>query len=118
MITSTSATDLISQPQPIPNLKPGTRVTRSQNQWKALLEEFTTSGLSKSTFCKQHRIATSSLYRWQRIFAERAGEVTDFIDVTQPLSGTPLPPSASARDNDWQVELELGPGVVLRLRTT
>ena len=113
MITSTSATDLSSQPQP----KPKTRVMRSQAQWKALLEEFKTSGLTKSAFCKKHRIATSSLYRWQQLFAEHAGP-TDFIDVTQPLSGTPLPPPAHARDNNWQVVLELGAGIVLRLRTT
>ena len=90
---------------------------RSQNQWKALLEEFNSSGLTKSAFCKKHRIATSSLYRWQRLFAEQAGEITDFIDVTQPLSITPSPPPAHARDNDWQVELELGAGVILRIRT-
>ena len=115
MITSTSATDLLSQPQP--NHKPRTRVMRSRGQWKALLEEFNTSELTKSAFCKKHRIATSSLYRWQQLFAEHVG-VTDFVDVTQPLSSTPLPPPAPSGDNDWQVELELGAGIVLRLRTT
>jgi len=114
MITSTSATDLLSQPQP--NHKPRTRVMRSRGQWKALLEEFNTSELTKSAFCKKHRIATSSLYRWQQLFAEHVG-VTDFVDVTQPLSSTPLPPPAPSGDNDWQVELELGAGIVLRLRT-
>ena len=116
MITSTSATALHTQPQTHP--KSTIRVTRSQDQWKALLEEFTTSGLTKSAFCKRHRIATSSLYRWQRLFAEQSGEVTDFIDVTPPLSINPSPSPAPAGDNDWQVELELGPGFVLRLRTT
>ncbi len=119
MITSTSATDLPSQPpQSKPNLKPRTRVTRSQGQWKALLEEFSNSGLTKSAFCKKHRIATSSLYRWQQLFAEPAGGATDFIDVTQPLSSTPRPVPTFVRDSDWQVELELGAGIVLRLRTT
>ena len=116
MITSTSPTELLSQAQPNPNLKSRTRVMRSQGQWKALLEEFNTSGLTKSAFCKKHRIATSSLYRWQQLLAEHAGP-TDFIDVTQPLSSTPVPPPAPSGDNDWQVELELGADVVLRLRT-
>ena len=115
MITSTPATDLPSQPKP--NLRPRSRLTRSRSQWKALLEEFNSSGLTKSAFCTKHQIATSSLYRWQRLFVEQAGEVTDFIDVTQPLSGTPLPPTTPVRDNAWQVELELGTGIVLRLRT-
>jgi len=117
VITSTSATDLLSQPQPKPNPRPRTRVMRSKAQWKALLEEFSNSGLTKSAFCKKHRIATSSLYRWQQLIAEHVG-VTDFIDVTQPLSSAPVPPPAPAEDNDWQVELELGAGIVLRLRTT
>ena len=118
MITSTPATGLHSQPQSEPNLKPRTRVMRTQRQWKALLNEFNDSGLTRSAFCKKHRIATSSLYRWQQLFAEQSGEATDFIDVTQPLSSTPPPAPALARDSDWQVELELGAGIVLKLRTS
>ena len=92
MITSTPATGLLSQSQPEPNLKPGTRVVRTQRQWKALLNEFNDSGLTRSAFCKKHRIATSSLYRWQQLFAKQSGGATEFIDVTQPLSRTPPPP--------------------------
>ncbi len=44
MITATLATDLLSQPQPKPNLKPRTRIMRSRDQWKTLLEEFNNSG--------------------------------------------------------------------------
>lgn len=117
MITSTPATDLPSQQQPKPNLKPRTRVMRSQGQWNALLAEFNNSGLTKTAFCKKHRIATSSLYRWQQLLSEQTG-VTDFIDVTQPLASTPESSLAQVHDNDWQVELELGAGIVLRLRTT
>ena len=124
MITSTPATGLLSQPQPEPNPnpkpkpKPRTRVMRTRHQWKALLNEFNDSGLTRSALCKKHRIATSSLYRWQQLFAQQSGEATDFIDITQPLSSTAPPAPAHARDNDWQVELELGAGIVLRLRTT
>lgn len=116
MITSTSATDLLSQPQP--SFKPGSRVMRTPNQWQALLEAFNDCGLTKIAFCKKHRIAVSSFYRWQQYFANQVDdEATDFIDVTQPLSAVTAPHSIQARDNDWQVELELGAGVVLRLRT-
>ena len=120
MITSTPATSLLSEAQPEPTPKPRTRVMRTQRQWKALLNEFNDSELSRSAFCKKHRIATSSLYRWQQLFAEQSGGASDFIDVTQPLSSTaaPAPAPAHVRDNDWQVELELGVGIVLRLRTS
>ena len=101
-----------SQPQP----KPATRIMRSRSQWKALLEEFNASGLSKSAFCKRHRIATSSLYRWQQLFSQDSGDA-DFVDVTEPLSSTSVAPPFHERDKSWQVELELGAGIVLRLRT-
>jgi transposase-like protein len=112
MIIADSDTALSSQLQP----ESAKRVRRSRRQWKALLEEFSSSGLSKTAFCKKHRIATSSLYRWQQLLSQDAGGI-DFIDVTEPLSSTPVAPFVHERDNTWQVELELGPGIVLRLRT-
>ena len=119
MITPTLATDFLSHPEPQPQPTPRrrARAMRTQEQWKALLEEFNTSGLTKSAFCKKHRIATSSLYRWQQLIGDHAGDA-DFIDVTEPLANAPEPNPVQMHDNDWQVELELGGGMVLRLRTT
>jgi hypothetical protein len=119
MITPTSATDFLSHPEPQPQPTPRrrTRVMRTQDQWKDLLEEFNTSGLTRAAFCKKQRIATSSLYRWQQLFSNR-GSDADFIDVTEPLANVPKSHSVPVRDNDWQVELELGSSIVLRLRTT
>ena len=108
---TTSTTDFILASQP----KPGTRVKRTRQQWKTLLNKFDGSGLTRSAFCKQHQIATSGLYRWQKLFAEESGGAAEFIDVTEPLTNTVAP--APAPDNDWQVELELSGGIVLRLRT-
>lgn len=111
MIISTSDANSPSRPQP----KPAKRIMRSRIQWKALLEEFNTGELTKAAFCKKHRIATSSLYRWQQILSQGTGD-TDFIDVTEPLSITPAPP-VHERDNNWQIELALGTGIVLKIRT-
>jgi hypothetical protein len=118
MITPTSDTHFLPRPevQPQSTSRRRVRVMRTQEQWKALLEEFNTSGLTRAAFCKKHRIATSSLYRWQQLF-EHASD-TDFIDVTEPLANAPGLHPAPVRDNDWQVELELGGGLVLRLRRT
>jgi len=119
MITPTSATNILShpEPKPQPTSKRRARVMRTQEQWKALLEEFNASGLTRTAFCKKHKISTSSLYRWQLFFASSPGD-TDFIDVTQTLSDTSLPPAIQTSENKWQVELELGAGMVLRLRTS
>jgi hypothetical protein len=116
MITSTPATNFLPQPQAKTQRR--ARVMRSQSQWKALLEEFDAGGLTRTAFCKKHRIATSSLYRWQQLLAAQSGGATEFIDVTQSLANAPASPPAHSCDNNWQVELELGAGIVLRLRTT
>ncbi|MGV0033430.1 MAG: IS66 family insertion sequence element accessory protein TnpA [Candidatus Azotimanducaceae bacterium WSBS_2022_MAG_OTU7] len=63
MTTSTPATSVLATSQPEPGRKASTRVMRTRDQWKALLEEFADSRLTRSAFCKTHQIATSSLYR-------------------------------------------------------
>jgi len=92
------------------------KVWRSKAQWQALLDELATSGLTKSAFCQKHAIAPSNLYRWQKILAE-ASAPTGFIDITEPVvQAVPAAPVPSS-DSHWQVELELGAGVVLRVRS-
>jgi hypothetical protein len=113
MIISTSDTSSPSQPQS----QPEKRVMRTRSQWQALLDEFNGSGLTKVAFCKQYGVSTSSLNRWQRILEKKSGSA-DFIDVTEPLFSAPITSSPTGEGDDaWQVELVLGAGVVLRLRT-
>lgn len=109
------ATPLNLTARPTPKPKP--RLRRTKAQWKALLEEYSTSGLTQAAFCQMHRIATSSLFKWQKYFASQPA-ASDFVDITESLAQAPSPFADSGRDNHWQVELELGPGVVLRMRTT
>jgi len=103
--TLASAVDLSSQPPHKSN-----RVMRTETQWKALLDEFNTSGLTRSAFCKQHRIATSSLYRWQKVLTEPSA-ADKFVDITESVAKAA--PALPVPDNNshWQVELELGAGV-------
>lgn len=87
-------------------------------QWQALFERFEASGTSVTLFCRRESISPSSFYRWR-----------------QKLAGTPIAPAATAdgpafidagaltdRQTSssavppWDVELDLGAGVVLRLR--
>jgi len=93
-----------------------TRTQRTRSQWKSLVDDLSTSGLTKTAFCKKHGIATSCLYRWQKIFAGNS-VAAEFIDITGPVASTlPTPPLADANTH-WQVELELGAGIVLRIHT-
>ena len=106
-----------------PNLKKKPKVMRSKDQWRTLLTEFKASGLTQAVFCKKHRIAASSLYKWRKHFNQPPSS-PEFIELSEPLSsGSPaqthLPPQPScqtAESHDWQVELELGSGMILRLR--
>ena len=111
MTTLASAIDLPSQPP----RKPKKRVMRTETQWQALLDEFNTSGLTRSAFCKQHRIATSSLYRWQKALTGPSA-ADKFVDITESVAKAA--PTLPVPDNNshWQVELELGAGVILRVR--
>jgi hypothetical protein len=106
-----TGTDLPNRSKP----KNKRRVWRTKAQWKALLEECAASGLTKTAFCQKHHIANSSFCRWQKYFASQPA-APDFIDITEPLAQAAPPLPDSGRDDHWQVELELGPGVVLRMR--
>ena len=79
------------------------------------MDELTTSGLTKVAFCKKKGIASSCLHRWQQVFAGQSA-AGEFIDITEPVT-TVASPAPFAGNADWQVELELGSGMVLRLRT-
>ena len=109
---TTSALDIPSFTLP----RPKSRITRTKAQWKSLVEEFHVSGLTRAAFCKRHGIATSCLYRWQKLVAEESVP-TDFVDITEPVTRATDTRSFADTSSDWQVELELGAGVILRVRT-
>ena len=110
MMTSTTVTPSLPQP------KRKARVFRSRTQWKSLVEKFNGSGLTKSAFCKHHGVTTSCFYRWQKILAEESAP-DNFIDITEPVARTPATQPVTEAHSHWQVELELGAGVILRVRT-
>ena len=42
------------------------RITRSQKQWKAILEEQQTSGLTIIDYCREHQLLISSFYVFRK----------------------------------------------------
>ena len=90
-----------------------TRNRRTAEQWRALIAEQSECGLSQSAFCKRKKLALSTFNLWKRRLAEsdgppatRSGEQDSWIDLGQ---------LASSRSG-WDIELDLGDGVCLRLR--
>jgi transposase-like protein len=110
-VTPSATIDFPTQSSP----KQKSRLRRTEAQWKALLEEYATSGLTQAAFCQKHHIASSGLYKWRKHFARQSAE-SNFIDITESLGKATAPFSEPGRDGHWQVELELGPGVILRVR--
>ena len=105
----------IELPSPLRS-EPKARTQRTRSQWKSLVDGFNTSGLTRTAFCKNNHIATSCLYRWQKVFAGQPA-AAEFIDITEPVARTSRTLAVPDSDGLWQVELELGSGMVLRVRT-
>lgn len=91
-----------------------TRTRRCADQWRTLIAEQAESGLSQEAFCKEKRLALSTFANWKRRLAasepviedEPAPDPTTWIDLG----------NLGARSSGWDIELDLGDGVCLRLR--
>ena len=97
------------------------RARRTAAQWRELVEQFERSGQARGEFCTAHGLAPSTFDLWRRKLGATppavAGEAPPealFVELTSPV-----PAAASGVSSGlgaWEVELELGAGVVLRLR--
>jgi len=88
------------------------RTRRSAREWQRLICEQADSGMGQGEFCRQRGLATSSFRNWKRRLEASASPTEDtigsaFVELTarEPDTGS-----------DVEVELELGSGVVLRVR--
>ena len=96
------------------------RARRTAAQWRKLIERFDRSGQTRGKFCAANGLALSTFDLWRRKLGETQAPADEahpeslFVELTNatepPGSRTPTGTGA------WEVELELGAGVVLRLR--
>ena len=84
------------------------RVNRSSARWQELFARYDASGLTVVEFCRRHELCVSSFYRWRQA-------PSDALPVSTMMPFVELPPAASPITQRWQIELDLGDGVVLRL---
>lgn len=100
----------------------GRRTRRSAQEWHALLKACARSGESRRGFCARRNIALSTFDWWQRhVQAESRANAPApshaadakalFVELAAPL---PVPSKSVVPA--WDLELDLGAGVVLRLR--
>lgn len=91
---------------------PVRRPRKTRSQWQAIITEFNQSHLPARIFCSDHDLAYGTFAKWRQRFAKPTQEKTvkgSLIELIQPASPKP-------EAEYWQVELELGNGMTLRLR--
>lgn len=78
----------------------------SRADWERLVAEFERSETTRQAFCAERGLSASTLDYWRRKLREET-TVPGFIELgSVGVAGSPA----------WDFELELGSGVVLRLR--
>ena len=95
---------------------------RSAEQQRRLIGRFERSGLGQSEFCRREGINVGTFYSWRRKHQEAAHPMAlvnrDSGEESQRDGGAwlELPVGDLSRDGGgWDVELNLGEGITLRL---
>ena len=92
---------------------PQTKSRRTQDDWRQLMTEYEAGELTQRQFCERRQLAYSTFCYWRKRLS--AGAVrTELAATSVPLLELPLLPKRGR--SDWRLELELGQGVVLRLK--
>jgi len=92
---------------------PQTKSRRTQDDWSQLMTEYEAGELTQRQFCARHQLAYSTFCYWRKRLS--AGAVrTELAATSVPLLELPVLPMRG--QSDWRLELELGHGVVLRLK--
>lgn len=90
------------------------RTRRNREQWRSLVSRFQESGQTREAFCAETGISVSTLRRWCSRFREQSRPALPHAPVFVELPAEESKTGASVQP--WEMELQLGAGVVLRLR--
>jgi hypothetical protein len=82
------------------------RARRSEPEWQAIFSRFATSGLTAREFCRNEDVNLASFQRWHRKLVGDSSVTERFVELAEPAALAP----------EWQVELTLPGGRVLRIR--
>jgi len=97
------------------NLVRQSRVRRSAFQWQEIIQQYERSGQTQETFCHARSLALSTFCRWRqrlsRVSTPVSYERPGFVELSSGMDA-PTEPSTIP----WDVELQLGADLFLRLR--
>ena len=86
------------------------RIRRSAEQWREIINRFQHSPLNAPNFCSEQGIGYASFIKWNRRLESdgvAAEKLAEFVELT--------PPTPSAPQTQWDIELDLAPGIQLRI---
>ena len=83
------------------------RIRRSRDEWRRLIDEQAGSGQTPAAFCAARGISVGSLQNWRRRLGASSATLGPWVELGM---------LAEAKPAAWDVELDLGNGVCLRLR--
>ena len=85
---------------------------RSRVQWSRLMAEYEASDVTQREFCAEHGVTYGTFCRWRK---QLHGGPSDSPAV-EPLIELPDLSALTSGAGPWRAELDLGNGIVLRLR--
>ena len=91
------------------------RIRRDENAWRELVVRFEQSGQTREQFCLDQGLALSTFSRWRQRLRSTVQEAATASADAVFVELAPEETLATAAPT-WDVELQLGADVVLRLR--
>jgi transposase-like protein len=86
---------------------------RSREEWERLMAEYEAGEVSQRAFCAEHGLAYSSFGYWRK---RLRGAVAAGDRPMPALVELPAWCGMAVEPSPWRLELELGEGMVLRVR--
>ncbi len=94
-------------------------IHRTPEQWQKIFKQHVSSGLQIAEFCKQQKITPSSFYAWRK----RLEDTSLYPSITQSrldhddskTDWVNIMPEQTVSSPNWDIELSLPNGVVLRM---
>ena len=86
---------------------------RSREEWERLMVEYEAGEVSQRVFCAQHGLAYSSFGYWRK---QLRGALTAEGKPMPALVELPAWSGMAVEAAPWRLELDLGEGIVLRVR--
>lgn len=93
------------------------RQRRSAGAWQAVLARFSESGLTVAAFCEREGINPASFYQWRSKLGDAGKPAKSPAPISEPLTTAGFVDlgTLTARGSRFELHLDLGGGVTLRL---